>query len=73
MGVAYPREADFRDAAMIAVTSFASQRSGMPNAVGASIRSTISSSQSCVSSASSSTVPSLEINSAFDRPLQAAR
>src|SRR4029077_4633896 len=63
----------FFDEAIIATSSLASLSSSRPFRSSKSDESMIKSSQNADSSASSSTVPSLPINSAFDRARQAAR
>src|SRR6266404_6829688 len=64
--------ADFRDAAIIATSSPASISKGRNFASLSNPDSVISSSQNAVSSASSSTTPILEMNSARDRARHAA-
>lgn len=67
------READFLELVIIATSSFASFHNGSTLSFLNNSPSIIISSQNALSSASSSTTPSLEINSAFDRARQAAR
>jgi hypothetical protein len=66
-------DAEIRDAAIIAVSSFASFNREFTNAGFIAPLSTINSIQNALSSASSSTTPSLAMNSYFERPRHAAR
>jgi hypothetical protein len=67
------RAAEIRDAAMMATSSLASFSKGSTLAAGRRAPSMINSIQKALSSASSSTIPILAMNSARERPRQQAR